>query len=322
MRRLTAAALIFGLAMSALASAQQPPTKPKELDNLSQYVGNWTSDVTNRLLGNQNGTKLRTVNQAELILDGWFLQNIDVNRVVDNPEQVSKSLSLWTYDARSEKYITWVFHNTGEVAELKGQWNPTGKAFLLELSDPPPTTTGQMTEQFLDLGTISGGLKIIGNDGKTLMDMAWTRKRQAGVAGKPTREQWEEIGTPIQPLASPQGSTAKGRMTAKWVLDGRFLLGTSEVGNHRSLWVIGYDTTKAAFRYVRFTNAGQIDDSIGQWNEETRSFAWKVVNERPGITRTSTNRIIGKDSVQAHIVAEDKAGEVQLDLTIKSTRRK
>ena len=123
-------------------------------------------------------------------------------------------------------------------------------------------------------------------------------------------------------VLSPKGSTSKGKVTAKWMLDGRFLLGTSEVGTHRSIWLMGYDTNKKAFLNVRFTNAGQIDHSIGQWDDDTHSFVWKVVNERPGITRTSTHRIIGKDAMQSHVLAEDKDGKVQMDLTIKSTRRK
>ncbi len=178
------------------------------------------------------------------------------------------------------------------------------------------------------------------------MDMVWTRNRQPEGAAKATREQWEKIGTPIQPLPaemkqlepfigewdsdfingrsvqSPKGSTSKGMMTAKWILDGRFLFGTTEVGTHRSVWVIGYDTPKKAYRYVRFTNAGQIDESVGQWNDDTRSFVWKVVNERPGTTRTSTTRFIGKDAIQAHILSEDNTGKVVQDLTIRSSRSK
>lgn len=91
---------------------------------------------------------------------------------------------------------------------------------------------------------------------------------------------------------------------------------------HQSLWVMGYDSDKKAYRYVRFTNSGQVDESLGQWNDETRSFVWKVINEQPGITRTSINRIIGTDAVQAHILAVDKEGKVHMDLTIRSTRRK
>lgn len=66
----------------------------------------------------------------------------------------------------------------------------------------------------------------------------------------------------------------RGNVTAKWILDGRFLL------------------------------------------------VWKVINERPGITRTSAHRINGKDAMQSHVLAEDRDGEVQMDLTIKSIRLK
>ena len=110
-------------------------------------------------------------------------------------------------------------------------------------------------------------------------------------------------------------------MTAQWILDGRFLYGRSEVGNHKSVWVIGFDTNRNVYRYIRMTNAGRIDESIGEWNEATRSFVWNLVNVPTGITRTSTNRIVGNDAIHAHILAEDNDGEVHMDLTIRSTRR-
>ena len=347
MKSLTAVAALLGLVWCASVSAQQAPAKPMELDILGQYIGHWTSDVTNKpAVWDQKGTKFRTINQAELILDGRFLQHIEVNHIVGDPDKVTKSLFLWTYDPTSAKFVAWAFQSTGNVASSTGEWNATSKTFTLNTIEPPPNTTGKFTEQFLDASTIKGNLTFIDDGGKTLMDMVWTRNRQAGVAGKPTREQWNQIGTPIRPLpdelkqlqpfigewdsefinapsvVSPQGSTSKGKMAAQWILDGRFLLGNSEVGTHRSIWLIGYDTTKEAYRYVRFTNSGQIDESIGQWNDETHSFVWKVVNERPGITRDSTNHIIGNDAIQAHIVAKNNAGKVHQDLTIKSTRRK
>jgi hypothetical protein len=85
---------------------------------------------------------------------------------------------------------------------------------------------------------------------------------------------------------------------------------------------MGFDSNKNQFRIVRFTNTGQIDESLGQWNEESNSFVMKTVNERPGISRTSTYRIVGNDDIQSHIVAKDKGGKIHMDLTIKSSRRK
>jgi hypothetical protein len=111
-------------------------------------------------------------------------------------------------------------------------------------------------------------------------------------------------------------------MTAKWILDARFLFGTTEVGNHNSMWVIGYDTNKEAYRYLRFTNTGLIDESTGQWDEETRSLVWTLVNAPPGITRHSTTRFVGADGTHNHILAKNKDGKIHMDLTITGTRRK
>lgn len=347
MKSLTAAAVLFGLVFCASVSAQQSPTKPKELDVLNQYVGHWTSDVTNKpAVWDQNGTKFRTINQAELILDGWFLQHIEVNHIVGDPDKVTKSLFLWSYDPKSAKYVAWSFQSTGIGASSTGSWNPTNKTFTLASVDPPPNTTGKFTEQFVEAATIKGNLKFVENGGTVLMDMEWTRNRQAGVAGKPIREQWDKIGTPIQPVpdeikklqpfigewdaefinapsvVSPQGRTSKATSTGKWVLDGRFLLGTTEFENFRSIWLMGYDSFKNQYRMVRFTNAGQADETVGQWDNESNSFVMKPVSERPGITRTAKYRIIGNDAIESHILAKDQDGKVQMDLTIKSSRRK
>lgn len=327
-------------------SAQQAP-KPKELVALHQYVGSWTSDVTNKpAVWDQSGTKYKTFNHAEMILDGWFLHHIEVNHIVGEPAKITKSLSLWTFDPNTKKYVAWPFQSTGNTGSSTGDWDPTTRTFTTSPVETPPNTIGKMSEQFPDARTIQGHLTFIEGGDKTLMDMVWTRSRQAEDAAKTTLEQWNKIGKPIQPLPvelqklhpligewdsdfingpsvlSPKGGTTRGKVTAKWILDGRFLLGTSEVGNHRSIWVIGYDTTKKAFLNVRFTNAGQIDQSLGQWDDDTHSFVWKVVNEQPGIKRISTHRIIGKDAMQSHVLAEGKDGKVHQDLTIKSTRRR
>ena len=61
-------------------------------------------------------------------------------------------------------------------------------------------TTGKFSEAFPNKSTINGTLIFTADDGKTLFDMVWTRKRQAGVAGQPLRERWAKIGTPIEPI--------------------------------------------------------------------------------------------------------------------------
>ncbi|MDA1051418.1 MAG: hypothetical protein O3C40_13180 [Planctomycetota bacterium] len=201
-------------------------------------------------------------------------------------------------------------------------------------------------ERFVNDRTIGGYLIFTGDDGRKMFDMVWFRERTAGVAGKPLAEQWSAIGPPIQPIpdevkkldlflgerdvefihrpsvVTPNGSTAKGTTSGEWILDGRFLLGRTKLPNFESLWVVGYDTNKKAFRYVLLGNNGRIDENIGQWNEAERVFDWKQVNGPPGSTRTSTTRRLDNDIVESHIVAKTPDGKTHMDLTIKATRRK
>jgi hypothetical protein len=350
------AVVVVGVLWCASALTQQPPSKPKELEPLGQFVGDWTSEVTNKpAVWDAKGTKFRTVNHAQWILDGWFLEHIEVNHVVDAPEKTTKSLFLWTYDPKAEKYVAWGFQSTGKSSQATGKWEPRNKTLTLAVNDPPANATGTMTEQFLDASRIQGSLTFTGRDGKTLMDMAWTRSRAAGVVGKPTREQWSENGLPIQPVprelkklqpfvgewdtefidgssvVAPGGGTSKGKMTAQWILDGHFLLGTTEHGKERSLWLIGYDSEKKEYRSFRFTSGGQSEKVDGRWNGEFDTIDWVNHVQRPGITTTSSTQDYigmernkdGMESLHTHILIKDgKEKVVLLDLTTKATRTK
>ena len=344
--RFLAATAMLAL-VGSTAHAQGTRGKPKELKVLGQFVGDWTSEVTSKpAVWTPKEKKFRTSNHAEFVLDGWFLQHIEVNHVVGDPDKVTKSLFIWTFDPKIKKFVGWTFHSSGNITKAIGTWDATTKTLTHSYAEVPPNTTSQLTQTFPNNSTINGTLVYTGNDGTKLFDMVWTRTRRKGVAPDSLRKQWVKIGTPIKPLpkelkrhepfigewdaefvqrpsvVSPRGGTSKGSMTARWILDGRFLFGTTEVAKHHSMWVIGYDTNRKAYRYLRFTNTGLIDESTGQWDGDVRSFLWKIVNERPGITRTSTSRFVGKDGIHTHVLAENKEGKVQMDLTIRGTRRK
>ena len=343
---LAAITAVSGLILSS-ALAQQPREKPREFQILGQYVGDWTSDVTSKpAVWTTEEKKFRTSNHAQFGLDDWFLQHIEVNQVVGDPEKVTKALWFQTFDPQAERFVMWFFQSSGVIGKSTGTWDQKIKSFSFTPIDLPPNATGKHTEAFTNDRTITGSYLITQADGRKLFDMVWTRERQAGVGGKPVQVWWAERGTPIEPIpaevkrlqpfigewdsefiqrpsvVSPNGNTSKGRMTGEWILDERFLLGTSEAGNYKSTWVIGYDSNKEAYRNVRMSSNGQIEENIGPWNDATGSFEWKVVNGQTGITRTATNRIIGTDAVQAHIIAEGGDGKVHMDLTIRSTRRK
>lgn len=343
------AMIVFLVAVSCgIAFAQQPREKPKELEALSQYVGDWTSEVTSKPAEwSPHEIKYRTTNHAAWMLDGWFLMHTEVSHVVGDPSQVGKSLFVWTHDPSLKKYVGWAFQSSGNISNVTGTWDAVSKTFSHAESEPPPNTTSKLTETFVSNDTINGSLIFTGNDGgRKLFDMVWTRKRQAGIAGKPLAERWAAIGTPIQPipdevkkldvfvgtrdvefiqrpsLTVPQGSTAKGTMSGRWILDGRFLLGETKLPSFQSQWVMGYDTNKNAFRYVLFGSNGRIDENIGQWNEAERVFDWKQVNLPPELTRTSTTRRLDESRMESHILTKTRDGQIHVDLTIKAVQRK
>jgi hypothetical protein len=137
----TALLAISGLMLSS-AVAQQPPEKPKELKVLRQYVGNWTSDVTSKpAVWNPEEEKYKTSNHAEFVLDDWFLHHIEVNHVVGEPNKLTKSLFLWTYDSNSRKYIQCVFQSTGFMGKWTGTWSAKEKTLTTTILVAPPDTT-------------------------------------------------------------------------------------------------------------------------------------------------------------------------------------
>ncbi len=266
--------------------AQPPTAKPKELTAIRHWVGDWTSDVTSKpSVWNPNETKLRTSNHAEMMLDGWFLQHIEVNHVVDDPKKITKAIWFSKYDSEAKEYVSWFFQSSGLIGKSTGTWSEETQTFAFTPTELPPNTSGKHMETFKTKDFIEGDYVIKSNDGRTMFDMEWTRTRQKGLVPNPLRKQWAEIGTPIQPVpdevkkleaflgewdaefvnrpsvVSPNGGTSNGTMTGHWILDGRFLYGTTKVGKHESIWIAGYDPNEKAYRYIRMTNAGLIDEA-------------------------------------------------------------
>ncbi len=342
----TLAIVVVVLVSSDSLFGQQPREKPKELETLGQNIGYWTTDVTSRpAVWTPQEIKYRCSSQAEFVLNDWFVKHIEVNHIVGEPEAVGKSIWFQSFDTASAKYITWAFQSTGNIAHSTGTWDAATRTLHHSEVEPPQGTTSKFTETYPSPDSIRGSIAFADDNGRTMFDMVWTRKRQAGIAGKPLAEQWAAIGTPIQPipdevkklemfvgtrdvefiqrpsLTVPQGSTAKGTMSGRWILDGRFLMGETKLPTFQSLWVMGYDTNKKAFRYVLFGSNGRIDENIGQWNEAERVFDWKLVNGPPELTRTSTTRRLDGGRVESHILAKTRDGQTQMDLTIKATPR-
>lgn len=283
---------------------------------------------------------------AEFVPNGWFLRHIQVNHIVGEPDKITKSLFVWTFDASSKKYVGWSFQSSGNMSKVTGTWDAASKTFSHVDPNPPPSMTVKLTETFASNDSINGSLLFARNDGVRMFDMVWTRSRQKGLTPNPLQKQWARIGTPIQLLpdevkklesfigpkdaefihrpsvVSPQGGSSKTVSSGEWILDGRFVLARTGLGDKESLFVTGYDTNQKAFRYVRMGSNGELEENIGQWNEAARSFEWKGVGDANGLTRTSTSRLLGSGAVETHILTRTQDGKIHMDLTIKSTPRK
>ena len=82
--------IAFLVALSCgIASAQAPREKPKELEQLKQYVGHWTTDVTSKQAEwTSQELEFRCSNHAEFAPNGWFLQHREVNHIVGEPDKI------------------------------------------------------------------------------------------------------------------------------------------------------------------------------------------------------------------------------------------
>jgi hypothetical protein len=140
------------LVISTSAVPQQPREKPKELDVLSQYIGDWTSDVTNRpAVWAPKEVKYRTSNHAEFVLGGRFLQHIEVNHIVGEPEKVTKAIWLQSFDAAASKYVTWFFQSSGNISHATGTWDAATRTFEHSETMPPPGVESSSTTNHISV---------------------------------------------------------------------------------------------------------------------------------------------------------------------------
>lgn len=122
--------------------AQQPREKPREIETIARYVGDWTTDVTSKQAEwTPHEITYRCANHAELILNGWFLQHLEINHIVGAPDQVTKALWFQTFDATSKKYVTWWFQSSGMLGQSTGTWDAANQSFTQADVEPPPGTT-------------------------------------------------------------------------------------------------------------------------------------------------------------------------------------
>lgn len=341
-RLILATALLLPIATQAQESAE----KPKELELLKRYVGNWKAEITRRYVdASAEDQRFQSSMKSEPVLGGWFVKGVKNSFYVESPEGTTKELVLATYDSEIERYVSWSFQSTGRITNWSGIWDPEIEVLHWYSRTEPPAKPIEAKTKFVDENSIQSECSNQTGTGKLFFEKT-IRTRKRGAVIDLTDQLWSKIETPIKPIpkevkklqplvgqwdaeytqlpsnAFPRGSETNGRITGKWILDGRFFLGRSKVQNYETMWVIGYDTDKKTYRYIRFDNRGEIEENVGEWNGDTRTFKWKVVNGKPGHSKRATVYIIGDETVQSRITSRDPDGDLLLDLRIRAKRKK
>src|SRR5712692_5462637 len=120
----------------------------------------------------------------------------------------------------------------------------------------------------------------------------------------------ETVGKPAE--WTPKGVKTTGTNKYEWVLGGRFMQNTEQIGDAAVLGWWTYDTSAKAYRGWFFMSDGSIVEWKGQWDNEAGGLRMEA-DMGNGIVLTGVNRFPDKDTYEWAYLAKDKAGRVYLD---------
>ena len=118
----------------------------------------------------------------------------------------------------------------------------------------------------------------------------------------------------------------KGQVTAKWILDGRFI---QQIGSFRTpdgstglkfTRLMTYDQKKKAYRIWAFFSNGIAREEEGKWDAKTRTLT--SVNRSNGNTITTTSDFARDGIVKLEAVTTDRTGKEIARISATNTRRK
>lgn len=125
-------------------------------------------------------------------------------------------------------------------------------------------------------------------------------------------------------------SRTKGKATAKWILDGRFVqqTGTLEAGDGMGMpamkvtTLMTYDQAKKAYRSWMFYSTGTVSESEGSWAAKTRTMT-TTSRDADNNWNTTIKATFPDPATEVwQILVKDGAGKVIVEVNGKNTRRK
>jgi len=208
---------------------------------MERFVGNWQTEVVDKA---EPDVKKIDAEVCEWTLGKKFL----IGRQL-NDSGATKSLWLMKYDPAKNNFPHWFFSVDGEVEKLIGRWNEDRSEFAAEFVNQPTITS---TTHFVnkDEGQIT--LRGLDEQGEVFLDVTGKQRRQPAEAGQKMLTKWSQVGDAFEldsETASktlerltgnwevkrtyrqsewfPKEVTSTSKVTRSWVLNKRYLFGTS-----------------------------------------------------------------------------------------------
>lgn len=136
---------------------------------------------------------------------------------------------------------------------------------------------------------------------------------------------WEVVMATNEVPNTPIG---KGKATAKWILDGRFLEQSGMLllteGNKtvKVTTLMTYDVDKKSFRSWTFTSDGQATESDGKWDAATQTMTFISIQRPNGQKVTITANFAEAGIERWKMTVADETGKLISNLIGKNIRQK
>ncbi|MDZ4683583.1 MAG: DUF1579 family protein [Planctomycetaceae bacterium] len=326
-------------ARAATASPASHPATPGSDAMLPHFVGAWSTAVTSKPTKQQlEQMQFQVQEVTDLTLKNRFL----IGRELSQPDGV-KRLWLMTYDKQRNAYPFWMFDSNGLMGgEWSLTWDDAQRTATGRASDTPVGWTSLGTNHFPDANTNLVAVWMRDDAGRLLFDSESKKTRQPLTAREATLTAWSQtdpekakpspeqdvLGRLIGEWASttvskpaewtPQEVRTTATLKREWILDGQFLLDTSQHSDgQEALSLYAYDSPSKSYRSWWFNSEGQHDKTQGTWDEATQTLKYQADQEGGRRLLTSIHFVSAdRHDWQVTVTGQDGKLYLQLDGTV------
>lgn len=182
----------------SFTSAEEP------LKVMERFVGTWQTEVVDKA---EPDVKKIDVEVCEWTLSKKFL----IGRQL-NDSGATKALWLMKYDPAKENYPHWFFSVDGEVERLTGRWEARSCSLTAQFDSDPNIKS---TSYFENKDQVKIELRGVDENGEVFLDVTGKQKRQPAEAGQKMLAKWNEVRDAVE-LDSETATKTLERLTGTW----------------------------------------------------------------------------------------------------------